>query len=96
MILSLDLSLEEDKRRRAAIKQKSARVLNNLPSETQQLRSAHINQEQRSGDTDWVPGDNVDPLFRLKATVPGDIAVRFAAIVIVILIIAYKLVVISI
>ena len=94
MILSLDLSLEEDKRRRAAIKQRSARVLNSFPSEpideTQQLRSAHINQEQRSGDTDWVPGSNVDPLFRLKATVPGDIAVRFAAIVIVILIIAYK------
>jgi len=94
VILSLDLSLEEDKRRRAAIKQRSARVLNNLPSEpideTQQLRTVHINQEQRSGDTDWVPGSNVDPLFRLKATVPGDIAVRFAAIVIVILIIAYK------
>ena len=94
MILSLDLSLEEDKRRRAAIKQRSARVLNSFSSEhideTQQFRTVHIDQEQRSEDTDWVPGSNVDPLFRLKATVPGDIAVRFAAIVIVILIIAYK------
>ena len=89
--------MEEDKRRRAAIKQRSARVLNSFSSETidetQQLHTVHIDQEQRSGDTDgdtWVPGSNVDPLFRLKATVPGDIAVRFAAIVIVILIIAYK------
>ena len=87
----MDLSLEQDKRRRAAIKQKIARVKNTFSSEvideTQNLRNVHVHKEQRST---WVAGDNVDPLFRLKATVPGDIAVRFAAIVIVILIIAYK------
>ena len=87
----MDLSLEQDKRRRSAIKQKSARVKNTVSSEVidekQKLRNVHVHKEQRS---DWVAGDNVDPLFRLKATVPGDIAVRFAAIVIVILIIAYK------
>lgn len=87
----MDLSLEQDKRRRSEIKQKSARVKNTFSSEpideTQKLRNVHVHKEQRS---DWVAGGNVDPLFRLKATVPGDIAVRFAAIVIVILIIAYK------
>ena len=87
----MDLSLEQDKRRRLAIKQKSARVKKTFSSElideTQKPRIVHVLKEQRS---DWVAGDNVDPLFRLKATVPGDIAVRFAAIVIVILIIAYK------
>jgi len=87
----LDLSLEQDKRRRSEIKRKSARVKNTVSSEvidkTQKLRDVHVHKEQRS---DWVAGDNVDPLFRLQATVPGDIAVRFAAIVIVILIIAYK------
>ena len=83
--------MEQDKRRRSAIKQKSARVKNTFYSElideTKKLRNVHVNKEQRSN---WVAGDNVDPLFRLKATVPGDIAVRFAAIVTVILIIAYK------
>ena len=93
VILSLDLSSEEDERRRSAIKQKSARVLNKFPSELideiQKIRSVHVDETQRS-ESDWVPGNNVNPLHRLKASVPGEFAVRIAAIVIVILIIAYK------
>ena len=85
------MSLEQDNARRSAIRQRSARVLNVLapikPIESTR-KQIHVDPNQRSGE--WVRGSNVEPLYRLKAKLPGDAAVRFAAIVIVILIIAYK------
>ena len=47
-----------------------------------------VDPNERSGE--WVAGKNVEPLYRLKAKLPGDFAIRFGAIVIVILVIAYK------
>ena len=38
----------------------------------------------------WSVGENVDILTRPKAKVPGDWAIRYAAMVLVTLIIAYK------
>lgn len=38
----------------------------------------------------WSIGENVDILTRPKAKVPGDWAIRYAAMVLVTLIIAYK------
>ena len=38
----------------------------------------------------WSIGENVDILTRPKANVPGDWAIRYAAMVLVTLIIAYK------
>ena len=87
------MSLEQDNARRSAIRQRSARVLNVLPPvkpiDSIPLRKQlHVDPNERSGE--WVQGSNVEPLYRLKAKLPGDAAIRFAAIVLVILIIVYK------
>ena len=84
------MSLEQDNARRSAIKQRTARVLNVLPPIESTKKPEQINIEQNQRSSEWVRGSNVEPLYRLKAKLPGEFAVRVGAIVIVILIIAYK------
>ena len=81
-LLTLDMSLEEDQRRRFWIQQRMAKLRHNeAPIKTQADNIRNIQ---------WSVRDNVDILTRPKAKLPGDWAIRYAAMVLVTLIIAYK------
>ena len=81
-LLTLDMSLEEDQRRRFWIQQRMAKLRHN--------EAPIINQADNIRNIQWSVRDNVDILTRPKAKLPGDWAIRYAAMVLVTLIIAYK------
>lgn len=84
-LLTLDMSLEEDQRRRFRIQQRTAKLPH---KEAPIITQADILNDIR--DIKWSVRDNVDILTRPKAKLPGDWAIRYAAMVLVTLIIAYK------
>ena len=84
-LLTLDMSLEEDQRRRFRIQQRTAKLPH---KEAPIITQADILNDIR--DIKWSVRDNVDILTRPKSKLPGDWAIRYAAMVLVTLIIAYK------
>ena len=79
-LLTLDMSLEEDQRRRFRIQQRMAKLVHTKP----------IDILEKIRNLQWSVRNNVDILTRPKAKLPGDWAIRYAAMVLVTLIIAYK------
>ena len=84
-LLTLDMSLEKEQRRRFRIQQRAAKLRH---KEASIITQADILNNIRN--IQWPARDNVDILTRPKSKLPGDWAIRYAAMVLVTLIIAYK------